>query len=78
MGIAYDPNEVLKIPSYKQQQTEKVVAIGVKNGDFTVTEEEDMTPSLPSKASVVRELEADAKAPREASLRYCIIMYVLL
>lgn len=70
MGLAYDPNEVLKIPSYKQLQTEKAVTI--KSGDFIVTEI-STTPTFPTKINVAEQLEAEAKAPRQTNLRYFVI-----
>lgn len=67
MGLAYDPNEALKIPSFKQLQKEKAMAI--KSGDFIVSDLVSAT-SLPSKLNVAEQLEAEAKAPRKSTLRY--------
>lgn len=61
MGLAADPNELLKIPNSKREALENVCEV-------TATEnflEENFVAEKPSKIHVSENLEKDAKAPRE-------------
>lgn len=62
MGLANDPNKVIKIPSFKKQQLKK--AKQMVNPDDSESEEE-VVPRKPLKMEVVEKLEKDAKAPKE-------------
>lgn len=60
MGLAYDPNEILEIPSNKRQLVEKFTVDNLEN--VSEIEDVDMTPA---KVHVAQELEAEARAPRK-------------
>lgn len=61
MGLANDPNKVIKIPNFKREQLKK--AKKMVNDDETESEEE--TIKVIPKIEVVEKLEKEAKAPRE-------------
>lgn len=60
MGLAYDPNETLKIPSNKTQLVEKFKVEDLEN----VSKKDEDVEMTPVKVHVSQELEAEAKAPR--------------
>lgn len=62
MGLANDPNEVLKIPCFKKQQLKKAKSMINKNIDS----DDESSESLPTpvKIDVRQKLEDEAKAPR--------------
>ncbi|CAH2046994.1 unnamed protein product, partial [Iphiclides podalirius] len=62
MGLANDPNKVIKIPNFKQEKFKQAKAI-VNRGEIEHVEEE--VPQLPVKKEVAEKLEKEAKAPRE-------------
>lgn len=61
MGLANDPNKVIKIPSFKQEQLKR--AKQMVNQDFE--EEEEAVPAIVPKSEVIEKLEKVAKAPRQ-------------
>lgn len=62
MGLANDPNKVIRIPSFKQEQIKKAKEM-INHSD---SEEENVVKSrVPPKIAVAQQLEAVAKAPRE-------------
>ncbi|XP_066582380.1 nucleolar protein 16 [Prorops nasuta] len=65
MGLAYDPNEVLKIPNIKEQLLKKV--INERNDMQCEWKTEDISKetNIAKKSHVAKELEAEARAPRE-------------
>ncbi|KAJ8683464.1 hypothetical protein QAD02_019256 [Eretmocerus hayati] len=65
MGLVYDPNQVLKIPSVKKEML-KVVQNGKERDD---SEDEPMEPDVPKKLHVVQSLEEQAKWPRAKLFR---------
>ena len=67
MGLAYDPNETLKIPSTKHEILETAHRGSVLDSDSASDEEEEQ--KVPSKIYVAQKLEAEAKAPRERLFR---------
>lgn len=62
MGLANDPNKVIKIPSFKQEQLKR--ARQMVNQDFE-EEEEEVVPAIVPKSEVVEKLEKQARAPRQ-------------
>lgn len=62
MGLSYDPNETLKIPSNKQRLK---VSITSNNDEW----EEEPLEARPTKSHVVEALEEDARAPRVKMFR---------
>ncbi|XP_041980188.1 nucleolar protein 16 [Aricia agestis] len=64
MGLANDPNKAIKIPSFKQEKLQ--IAKKIVKGDDTDSEPEEPVPRRkPPKIAVAKELEKEAKAPRE-------------
>ncbi|XP_053986786.1 nucleolar protein 16 [Hylaeus anthracinus] len=63
MGLAYDSNEVLKIPNAKRELIKKVKRKLIDSEDISDDEEENMNMET-EKSHIAKELEADAKAPR--------------
>ncbi|XP_076644667.1 nucleolar protein 16 [Halictus rubicundus] len=68
MGLSYDPNETLKIPNAKRELIKEAKRKVVEPEEAVWQEEEDVDME-PMKAHVVKELEAEAKAPRERLFR---------
>ena len=63
MGLAYDPNEVLKIPNSKREALDRVQNEVVATANFS---EEDLTSNTRApKAHIAEDLEKEARAPRE-------------
>lgn len=62
MGLANDPNKVIKIPNFKQEQLR--IAKKIVNDGETDDEETTVT-RVPPKIRVAEALEKEAKAPRE-------------
>lgn len=62
MGLANDPNKVIKIPSFKKQQLEKAKQMVSQDDSES---EEEVVPRKPPKMEVVEKLEKEAKAPKE-------------
>ncbi|CAG9787853.1 unnamed protein product [Diatraea saccharalis] len=62
MGLANDPNKVIKIPNFKQEQLKKAIKL-VKNYNSESEQEENVYK--PPKIDVLEKLEKEAKAPRE-------------
>ncbi|XP_029046411.1 nucleolar protein 16 [Osmia bicornis bicornis] len=60
MGLAYDPNETLKVSSNKEQLVEKFKVEDLEN----VSKKDEDVEMTPVKVHVSEELEAEAKAPR--------------
>lgn len=67
MGLANDPNKVIKIPNFKQEKLKQAKEI-VSKGEIEQIEEE--TTPLPVKKEVAEILEKEAKAPRERRFMY--------
>ncbi|CAK1555399.1 unnamed protein product [Leptosia nina] len=63
MGLANDPNKVIKIPSYKEEKLK--IAKQIVNPDDTDTKEPRVTKKKSRKKVVAKKLEEEAKAPRE-------------
>ncbi|VVD00597.1 nucleolar protein 16 [Leptidea sinapis] len=64
MGLANDPNKVIKIPNLKEEKLK--IAKKIVNPDLSDSDEELITvKKTPSKKSVAEQLEKEAKAPRE-------------
>lgn len=64
MGLADDPNKVIKIPSFKEsmfKQARKIVRNNSEESDEEI--EEVLTPA--PKKEVAEQLEKQAKAPRQ-------------
>lgn len=64
MGLAYDANEVLKIPNVKHEMLEEVRRKVAGNEDSSDHESEEMNVTA-AKNYVAEKLEAEAKIPRE-------------
>ncbi|XP_068633892.1 nucleolar protein 16 [Battus philenor] len=64
MGLANDPNKVIKIPNFKQQKLKEAKVI-VGKGEIDNSDEEEIVTQVPIKKEVVEKLEKDARAPRE-------------
>ncbi|XP_032516657.2 nucleolar protein 16 [Danaus plexippus] len=62
MGLANDPNKVIAIPNFKQEQL-KIARKIVNNGESE--DEVEVVKRPPRKVKVAEQLEAEAKAPRE-------------
>ena len=65
MGLAYEPNDALKIPNSKKEQIEKVLKQKDDNVDEKLQTEEEDVEMTPIKVHVAQQLEAEAKAPRK-------------
>ncbi|XP_034936641.1 nucleolar protein 16 [Chelonus insularis] len=64
MGLAYDANDILKIPNIKQEMKNNVKKTA--SGEFQESEDEPQPiKRAPKKIEVAMKLEAEAKAPRE-------------
>lgn len=63
MGLANDPNKVIKIPNFKQEQLR--IAKKIVNNGETDDDEETTVTRVPPKIRVAQALEKEAKAPRE-------------
>ncbi|KAG7190811.1 hypothetical protein KM043_006881 [Ampulex compressa] len=68
MGLAYDANEVLQIPNVKRELVEDAKSKFREDESMSESEGEDI-PVEPTKVYVSKELEAEAKAPREKTFR---------
>ncbi|XP_028161511.1 nucleolar protein 16 [Ostrinia nubilalis] len=66
MGLANDPNQVIKIPSFKKEQLKR--AKKMVNDDESAESEEETIEVVP-KIEVVNKLELEAKAPRERKFK---------
>ncbi|CAK1585264.1 unnamed protein product [Parnassius mnemosyne] len=64
MGLANDPNKVIKIPNFKQEKLKQAKEI-VSKGESGILETEEETSQIPIKKEVAEKLEKEAKAPRE-------------
>lgn len=62
MGLANDPNKVISIPNFKQEQLLRAKKI-VNNGESD--EEIEVVKRPPPKLRVAEVLEREAKAPKE-------------
>ncbi|XP_031838340.1 nucleolar protein 16 [Nomia melanderi] len=67
MGLAYDANEAIKIPNSKKEIIEDAKSKVVDPEDMS-DQGEDVEME-PTKGHVAKELEAEAKAPRQKMLR---------
>lgn len=65
MGLAYDPNDALKIPNLKREHIEKILKQKDDNVDEKLQTEEEDVEIAPIKIHVAQQLEAEAKAPRK-------------
>ncbi|KAJ0183196.1 hypothetical protein K1T71_001172 [Dendrolimus kikuchii] len=63
MGLAHDPNKIIKIPNFKQDQL-KVVKKIVNVSESEEEEEEEVQQIVPKK-EVIEKLEKEARLPRE-------------
>ncbi|XP_014369511.2 nucleolar protein 16 [Papilio machaon] len=63
MGLANDPNKIIKIPNFKQEKIKQAKVI-VNKGEIENIDEETIT-TVPIKKEVAEKLEKVAKAPRE-------------
>ncbi|KAL4709427.1 hypothetical protein ACJJTC_019724 [Scirpophaga incertulas] len=61
MGLANDPNKVIKIPNFKQQQLKRAKSMT----DSADCDTEDDQEIQPPKIEVLQKLEQEAKAPRK-------------
>lgn len=68
MGLAYDPNEILKIPNAKKEVIEDAKRKVLDPENMSESEEEEVDMG-PVKGHVAKKLEAEAKAPRRRMLR---------
>lgn len=68
MGLAYDPDDVVKIPNTKRELIEEVLKKKDENDEDKLQTEEDVE-MIPPKIHVAQELEAEAKAPRRRTFR---------
>ncbi|OXU30434.1 hypothetical protein TSAR_011970 [Trichomalopsis sarcophagae] len=66
MGLAYDPNQVLKIPNVKKEMLKFIKEGGDVDDSESETEVEEF---VPKKLHVVQRLEEDAKHPRAKLFR---------
>lgn len=64
MGLAYDPNEVIRIPNVKHEMLEDAKRKVTENEDMSDHENEIMDVTS-AKNYVAEELEVEAKIPRE-------------
>lgn len=69
MGIAYDPNEVLKVPNVKEDLIKNVMNWKITDAEDKSRSEDQDVEMMPAKVHVVEELEAEAKAPRRRMFR---------
>lgn len=67
MGLAYDPNEALKIPNFKKEILSETRLKGMDNS--LGPKEDNGVEKVRSKDHVAKTLEAEAKAPRERCFR---------
>ncbi|XP_011302027.1 uncharacterized protein [Fopius arisanus] len=67
MGLAYDPNQILKVPNVKNAMIKK--AKRQASGEISESEEEPVKKKIPKKVKVAQELEAEARAPRQRMFR---------
>ncbi|XP_043279097.1 uncharacterized protein [Venturia canescens] len=67
MGLAYDANQVLKIPNFKKEILSEARLKTLEN--LPESKEENDEDKLPPKGHVAMNLEAEAKAPRERFFR---------
>ncbi|XP_076623955.1 nucleolar protein 16 [Colletes latitarsis] len=68
MGLVYDPNEALKIPNIKKELIKEAKQKIADLEDVSDDEEENMDITC-VKNHIVKELEAEAKAPRRRMFR---------
>lgn len=61
MGLAHDPNKIIKIPNFKQNQ----LKMAQKMVNENESEEEEEVLKIVPKKEVVEKLEKEARAPRE-------------
>ena len=66
MGLAYDPNKVLKIPNVKQEWLKMITKDGEEEVDSDAENIEDKSPQ---KLHVAKKLEEQAKWPRAKMFR---------
>lgn len=64
MGLAYDANEVIRIPNAKQEILESVKR-NAEIDENSSDHEDEAIDETPPKIYVAEALEAEAKAPRE-------------
>lgn len=69
MGLAYDPNETLKIPNTKKELIDKVSKWKVEENDENKLQNEEDIEMTSVKIHVAEELETEAKAPRKRMFR---------
>lgn len=63
MGLANDPNKVIKIPNFKQEKVKQAKKI-VNQEEFDEDTEEEEVVQPVVKKEVVEMLEKEARAPR--------------
>lgn len=69
MGLAYDPNEALKIPNTKKEIIENVTKWQIDDVVNKSRNENEDVEMVPEKIHVAEKLEAEAKAPRRRMFR---------
>lgn len=69
MGLAYDPNETLKIPNTKKDLIDKVSKWKVEENDENKLQSEEDIEMTSVKMHVAQELETEARAPRKRMFR---------
>ncbi|XP_026672162.1 nucleolar protein 16-like isoform X2 [Ceratina calcarata] len=69
MGLAYDPNEVLKVPNVREDIIKNVKNWKITDAEDQSQNEEHDVEMVPAKVHVAEELEAEAKAPRKRMFR---------
>lgn len=70
MGLAYDANEVVRIPNVKQEMLKEAKKVaGNEDSSDHEGEEVNVTATDATKSYVAEKLEAEAKAPRERLLK---------
>lgn len=74
IGLAWDPNKVIKIPNAREERTKLVKIMRGFIEEDNPTDIEPQPPQRP-KGFVMDEMEADANALRESNFRYCGCIY---
>lgn len=72
MGLANDPNKVIKIPNFKQEKVRQAKKIVNQEESDEESEEEEVQPVV--KKEVVEILEKEAKAPRPRRFMYVFMI----
>ncbi|XP_076231950.1 nucleolar protein 16 [Calliopsis andreniformis] len=68
MGLAYNPNEILKIPNAKKEVIQDAKRKVIDSENMSESEEEEVIKE-PTKGHIAKKLLAEAKTPRQRLLR---------